>query len=207
MMYHYDCDRCGLHRDLRILPRVYRLGNDRTLPMKQRHLWCAVCNDISVCESLTPDEDEQKYCQERLRKLRPLRDNPPADLSSLRWHERVEVEFAAKWIQDIEQAMSDWHEWRSRRQAPSHCLRCGVPVKDVPLDMVDLSHVGCGGMLKCTLTIRSSCGPAYVPHLYTVDGVLLKAGQKPNVLTTPGEVDYFPMELFWSESVGHVDGD
>lgn len=137
MIYHYDCDRCGLHRDLRILPREYRLDDHRTLPMKQRHLWCAVCNDISVCESLTQDDDEQEYYQERLRKLRPLRDNPPADLSSLGSSERTDVEFAAEWIRDIEQAMSDWHEWRSRRQAPSHCLRCDVPVEYVPVDGAD----------------------------------------------------------------------
>lgn len=207
MIYHYDCDRCGLHRDLRILPREYRLGDHRTLPMKQRHLWCAVCSDISVCESLTQDEDEQEYYQERLRTLRPLRNNPPADLPSLSWSERADVEFAAKWIQDIEQAMSDWCEWRNRRQAPSHCLRCGVPVEHVPVDGADLNHVGCGGTLKCTVTLRSFCGPAYVPHLYTVDGVLLKVGQKPNILTSPGKVDYFPMELFCSESDGYVDGD
>jgi hypothetical protein len=199
MIYHYDCDRCGLHRDLQLLPREYSLDHDRTLPIQQRHIWCSVCSDFSVCENLTRDEDAMTYYQEQLQKLRPLRDNPPADLSILESHQRSEVEFAAKWIRDIEQAISEWDEWRSRRQAPSHCLRCGVPVEHVPEDCAPLNHTGCGGTLECRLTLRSSNGPAYVSHLYSVDGALLKAGQKPRIL--PGlKVEYLPMELFWSES-------
>lgn len=58
MICHYTCDRCGFHRDLQCLPRVYALDDERTV--------------------------------------------------------------------------SEWQEWRSRRQAPAHCLKCCTPVEQVP---------------------------------------------------------------------------
>ena len=148
---------------------------------------------------------ELEYIQESLQQLRALRDSPPADPSSLRRHERVRIERAADTIREIERAESEWHEWRSRRQAPARCLKCEVPIEHVPgSDCEPLDHIGCGGTIHCSVTIASFNGPAERAHVYTVDGVLLELGKKPRHV--PGQLapEYVSMELFYIDPKSHM---
>jgi hypothetical protein len=203
-MFHFTCDRCGLHRDIRYLPRVYELARDRYVTMEQRHIWCSGCNDISVCESLVRSETHLEHIRNALQKCRALRDNPPQDLSTLKRFERDEIERAPRVVREIEQEERDWQEWRAQRSAPVRCLKCSSPVEYVPSDdWQSLAHAGCGGTLQCTASIGSFNGPATYPHIYDVNGVFLERGRKPKL--RPGQLnpEYVPMELFYGDTEGH----
>jgi hypothetical protein len=202
-MFHFACDRCGFHRDIDYLPRVYALGQDRYVYMEQRHIWCSGCRDISVCESLVRTTTHLEILGRELQRHRELRDNPPADLSALNGFERHQVENAARRVREIEQHEREWEEWRAQRSAPIRCLKCSSQVEHVPADTWEsLAHAGCGGTLKCSATLASSNGPATYPHIYDVNGVLLERGRKPKL--SPGQLNpvYAPMELFHGEAAG-----
>jgi hypothetical protein len=49
-MAHYECNCCGLQRDIRDSQKFYSLGEGRLFPMHDTHMWCSTCQDISVCE-------------------------------------------------------------------------------------------------------------------------------------------------------------
>src|SRR3954469_8488879 len=123
-MFHFTCDVCGLHREMRYIPRVYLLGQERFVPMEQRHFWCASCDDISVCESLVRPRVTLEMFRDQLQRYRDMRDNPPSDLAALSNHERYDVEHAPEMIRELEQTERDWEEWRARRSAPVRCLKC-----------------------------------------------------------------------------------
>lgn len=200
-IHHYTCDRCGFHRDLAYLPRVYSLGRGRFVPMEQRHIWCSTCNDISVCESLVRMESDVEFSRKHLQELRELLEKSPADLRSLPLHDRVEFECAPQAIREIEERESDWQEWRSRRQADVRCLKCLTAVEHVPArNDESLGHSGCGGTIQSGITIESAIERAAThPHVYDIDGALLEQGRRPTFPHGASSPEYVSMELFCSD--------
>ena len=201
MVFHYHCDRCGVDRTLRYLPREYLLPSGRTLPIEQRHIWCSVCNDITVAESFSRNESILEFQENRLRELRELKEHPPAEMSRLSRHQRFQVENAAKRLAELEgylkEAGEARREWKGVRTAPQKCLRCGNTEVEVPAEPeASLNHVGCGGTLVCSITVHSYNGPAEYAHTYDPNGALLEFGRKP--VRVPGQFEwgYVPMELF-----------
>jgi len=198
MFLHYHCDRCGFHRDLMYLPRVYSLGDGRSVPMYQRHFWCSTCCDISPAESLEPDAPAREYATKRRQELADLRDLSPEEVAKLPRHKRHTAQWASKALAEWDIADQELAEWRARRTAPARCLRCGTPVADLPAsEWQELTHGGCGGTIQASADNSSSNGPAIHAHVYDVDGSLLEIGRKPKHAPGQFEWAYEPMELFY----------
>lgn len=208
MFLHYHCDRCGFHRDLMYLPRVYSLGNGRSVPMYQRHVWCSTCCDISPAESLEPDASAREYVAKRRRELVHLRDRSPEEVAKLPPYERRTAQWAPKALSDWNIADRDLAEWHARRTAPAKCLRCGTRVVDLPAnERQELTHGGCGGTIQAPADISSSNGPATYAHVYDIDGNLLEIGRKPRLIPGQFKPEYEPMELFYVATQSEPDNE
>lgn len=201
MILHYNCDKCDHHRDLKYLPRKYKLGDDQYVMMSQRHVWCDECHEISVAESLELEKSYAEHLETSLSELRELKDNPPKDLSGLRRFERSRIERAADTIRDIEGELRRWDEWRNLRKSPAKCLKCGNTNFDIPdSETASIIHGGCGGTLLCTMTISSFNGPATYAHIYNAEGELLELGKKPRLVQGSLQPEYIELELFVNET-------
>jgi hypothetical protein len=196
----YTCNRCDFTRKLQYLPRQYLLPGGRELLMVQRHIWCAICNDITVAESFEPDRGITQFYQNRLAELREWVVNPP-DLSTIKSKQhRAAIENAAESLASLEKNLAildeTWQEWRALRTAGQKCLRCGNTDISVPEeDTSSIEHFGCGGVIECEFWVASVCAPATYAHSYDPDGVLIEVGKKPTRMDGVGWT-YAPMELF-----------
>jgi hypothetical protein len=198
MFIHYKCDRCQFSRDMMYLPRVYLLPDECTVYITQRHGWCPTCNDISPFESLERDRGQVEMISEMIsghqRKLALAL--TPEEISQLPRRERFSPEWERQCLERIKRSEGEWQLWRNLRRAPEKCLRCGSTEIDMPeSDWCDLKHAPCGGTIESPADIWSHNGPEKVPHVYSIDGELLKLGEKP--VRRDDRIEYVPMELFW----------
>lgn len=197
MILHYECDQCDYKRDMRYLPRVYDLGNECYVPMSQRHTWCKECNEITVLECLEQEPSHLEFVETRLSELREMVANPPENIESLRRAQRSRFKRAPDIIREIEKEQSLWDEWKNKRKSPAKCLKCGNESNIIPeSEASDLLHLGCGGTIKCTLTVHSFNGPQTYAHVYSIEGELLELGKKPMSKSGSLEWAYESMEEF-----------
>ncbi len=192
----YHCDICGMIRELAYIPRSYRLPDGRERVMEQRHIWCDECNDISVAESFSRDQEAIASDKCQLDELRKLVKNPSRISSSTSAYLTNSIENAASTLAELELRIKEsdelWRLWLHLRRAPRRCLRCGNTQIVVPSDPhASLLHPDCG-TLRCTVYFGSFNGRPVHPHIYNVDGELIELGRR-STLTSP-ECDL--LELF-----------
>lgn len=187
-MLHYDCNRCGFHRDIGILPRVYVFAEGRSMPILQRHIWCPRCETITVAESLDEDKESSELRHE-------LRDMHERDLEEEPRIGQPREKLLKAWIKadrDLDLLLADWKRSRTR---PARCLRCGNEKIDLPASLFeDLAHGNCGGTLKLTITTVAGTFPIEMPHRYTPEGDLIERGFR-----VDDQGGRLPLELWWGE--------
>ena len=169
-MIHYKCDRCEFEKTIDFIARDYELGEGRTIPIFQRHVWCTTCKTITPAESLEESSTSKKMREESIE--RHKRDLQKAEFS----HDFME-ELLNKWIKELEEYEINISEWKQHRISMPHCLVCGNENIEIPEDEYsNISHIGCGGTLESKISIRTGGSSIVTPHKYSIDGEFLEIG-------------------------------